>query len=211
VRDRLRSGPAGQGGASLSTVGILSLYKSLNLPGFSHHVIALRGAGGWADVNAEGYYVVGGVSGGTLQIVPGHTVGEGRSTFPVRGFPSGTLFGTRAFSGSAEYRMPLFMVGGAPGILTFFLDRTSLTLFSDVGSAWCPNVAPGREVCNTFSPFLTRRIEIASAGAELNVNLGVLSWDSAYRFRLGVVAPTYNRALFGQSALQVYVVTGVYF
>src|SRR5262249_14686965 len=34
VRDRLRSGPAGQGSASLSTVGILSLYKSLDLPGF---------------------------------------------------------------------------------------------------------------------------------------------------------------------------------
>ncbi len=69
----------------------------------------------------------------------------------------------------------------------------------------------GREVCNSFDPLLTKRIEIASAGAELNVNLGVLSWDSPYRFRLGVVAPTYNRALFGQSAVQVYVVTGVYF
>jgi hypothetical protein len=211
MRDRLRSGPAGQTGGSLSTVGILSLYKSLDLPGFSHHVLALRGAAGWADVNAAGYYVVGGVSGGTIQIVPGYTVGEGRSTFPVRGFPSGTLFGTRAFTGSAEYRAPLRMVGDAPGILPFFLDRTSLTLFTDVGSAWCPNVAPGREVCNSFDPLLTRRIEIASAGAELNVNLGVLSWDSPYRFRLGVVAPTYNRALFGQSAVQVYVVTGVYF
>ncbi|HEV8446652.1 MAG TPA: hypothetical protein VGQ44_07520 [Gemmatimonadaceae bacterium] len=211
VRDRLRSGPAGQGGASLSTVGILSLYKSLDLPGFAHHVIALRGAVGWADVNANGYYVVGGVSGGTFQIVPGYTVGEGRSTFPVRGFPSGTLFGTRAFAGTAEYRAPLRMIGDAVGILPFFFDRTSLTLFSDVGSAWCPNVAPGREVCNTFNPLLTTRTDIASAGAELNVNLGVLSWDSAYRFRLGVVAPTYNRELFGQRAVQVYAVTGVYF
>ena len=114
VRDRLRSGPAGQGGGSLSTVGILSLYKSLDLPGFAHHVIALRGAAGWADVNATGYYDVGGISGGTIQIVPGYSVGEGRSTFPVRGFPSGTLFGTRAFTGSAEYRAPLRMVGDAP-------------------------------------------------------------------------------------------------
>jgi len=211
VRDRLRSGPSAQGGASLSTVGILSLYKSLDLPGFAHHVLALRGAVGWAGVNADGYYVVGGISGGTFQIVPGYTVGEGRSTFPVRGFPSGTLFGTRAFAGSAEYRMPLRLVGTSPGILPLFLDRTSLTLFSDVGSAWCPNVAPGREVCNTFDPLLTKRIEIASAGAEFNVNLGVLSWDSAYRFRLGVVAPTYNGDLFGQKSVQVYLVTGVYF
>ena len=70
VRDRLRSGPAGQGGGSLSTVGILSLYKSLDLPGFSHHVLALRGAAGWADVNATGYYVVGGISGSTSRSFP---------------------------------------------------------------------------------------------------------------------------------------------
>ena len=74
-----------------------------------------------------------------------------------------------------------------------------------------PERCAGREVCNSFDPLLTRHIEIGSVGAELNVNLGVFSWDSPYRFRLGVVAPTYNRALFGQSAVQVYVVTGVYF
>ncbi len=211
VRDRFTSGPAAQGPASLSTVMTLSLYKSLNLPGFAHHVIALRGALGWADVNADGYYDVGGVNGGTFQVVPGYTVGEGRETFPVRGFQSSTLFGTRAFSGTAEYRLPLWLVGESPGILPMFLDRTFISLFTDVGSAWCPSVAPGREVCNIFDPLLTRRVEIASAGAELNVNLGVLSWDSAYRFRLGVVAPTYNRALFGQNSVQVYVVSGINF
>ena len=211
VRERLRSGPAGNGGASFSGVSSLSAFKSLDLPGFSHHVLALRGAVGYSDDRAAGYFAVGGISGGSFQIVPGYTIGEGRETFPVRGFPSGTLLGTRAYSGSAEYRMPLRLVGQSPGILPFFLDRTSLTLFSDVGSAWCPNLAPGREVCNTFDPLLTRHMEIASAGAELNVNLGVLSWDSAYRFRLGVVAPTYNRALFGQHSTQVYLVSGVNF
>ncbi len=211
LRDRFRSGPAAQGGASLSTVATLQLYKSLDLPGFSHHVIALRGAVGWADVNTDGYYDVGGINGGTFQVVPGYTIGEGRETFPVRGFPSSTLFGTRAFSGTAEYRMPLWLVGESPGILPFFLDRTFISFFTDVGSAWCPSVAAGREVCNIFDPLLTRRVEIASAGAELNVNLGILSWDSAYRFRLGVVAPTYNRTLFGQNAVQVYVVSGVNF
>jgi hypothetical protein len=39
----------------------------------------------------------------------------------------------------------------------------------------------------------------------------VLSWDSPYQFRLGVVAPTYNRALFGQPAVQVYLVSGISF
>lgn len=211
VRDRLRSGPAGRGAASLSTVSTLSVFKSLDLPGFSHHVFALRGAFGYADDRADGYYTVGGISGGTFQVVPGYTAGEGAETFPVRGFPSATLIGTQAFAGSAEYRMPLRLIGQSPGILPFFLDRTFLTLFGDVGSAWCPTVASGREVCNTFDPFLTRHIEIASAGAELNVNLGFLSWDSVYRFRLGVAAPTYNRSLAGSRSAQVYVVSGVNF
>ena len=57
----------------------------------------------------------------------------------------------------------------------------------------------------------SKRLAIASAGAELNLNLGVLSWDSPYQFRLGFVAPTYNRALFQQSAFQVYLVSGLSF
>jgi len=158
-----------------------------------------------------GYFGVGGVSGGTFQIIPGYAVGEGRVTFPVRGFEQSTLLGTRAFSGSLEYRAPLLRIGRAPGILPFFFDRSSLTLFTDYGTAWCPTVQVGREVCNTNSEFLTRRLAIASAGAELNLNLGVLSWDSPYQFRLGFVAPTYNRALFQQQAFQVYLVSGLSF
>jgi hypothetical protein len=210
-RDRFKSGPAGNQGSSYSVVTTASAYKSLDLPGFSHHVLAIRGSGGWADERAAGYFGVGGVSGGTFQIVPGYTLGEGRLTFPVRGFESSTLLGTRAFSGSLEYRAPLFMIGRAPGILPFFFDRSSLTLFGDYGTAWCPTVQVGREVCNTNSQFLTSRLAIASAGAELNLNLGVLSWDSPYQFRLGIVAPTYNRALFQQAAVQVYLVSGLSF
>ena len=210
-RDRLKSGPAGNKGSSYSVITTAGAYKSLNLSGFSHHVIALRGAVGWADERAAGYFGVGGVSGGTFQVIPGYAVGEGRVTFPVRGFEQSTLLGTRAFSGTFEYRAPLFRIGRAPGILPFFFDRSSLTLFSDYGTAWCPTVQIGREVCNTNSEFLTKRLAIASAGAELNLNLGVLSWDSPYQFRLGFVAPTYNRALFQQSAFQVYLVSGLSF
>jgi hypothetical protein len=211
VRDRLRSGANATGTQSVSTVGTASLYKSLDLPGFAHHVIALRGAAGYADDRASGYFFVGGVSGSSFQIIPGYTLGEGRKTFPVRGFSAGTLAGTRAITGSAEYRIPLFLTGGAPGPLPFFLDRSSLTLFGDYGSAWCPNLAADREVCNSNTPLLTRRVSIASAGAELNLNLGVLSWDTPYRFRLGVVTPQHNAAYFGRQSVQVYVVSGISF
>ena len=60
---------------------------------------------GWAKTNAS--FEVGGVSGGTFQILPGYTVGEGRRSFPVRGFPAGALSGVRAVAASAEYRAPL--------------------------------------------------------------------------------------------------------
>jgi outer membrane protein assembly factor BamA len=208
----MRSGPAGNGGASYSTVGSLSLFKSLDLPGFAHHVIALHGSAGYADERAAGYYSVGGVSGGTIQLIPGYVIGEGAQTFPVRGFVPGTLIGTRALSASAEYRAPLWMIGNAPGLLPLFFDRTSITFFGDYGSAWCPDVQAGREVCNTSTdPNLTRRLTIGSAGAELNVNAAPLTWDSPYRFRLGVAIPTQNAAFFGRTGAQVYFVTGIGF
>ena len=211
VRDRLTSGGAGKGASSISVVGSASVYKSLNLPGFAHHVIALRGVAGWADDRASQYFSVGGVSGNTFQIIPGYAIGEGRKPFPVRGFLPGTLIGTRALVGSVEYRLPLLLTGGAPGPLPFFLDRSSLTLFADYGTAYCPNVKAGREVCNNSNPTLTSQLDIGSAGAELNLNLGVLSWDSPYRFRFGLAAPTYNRALFGRPKVEAYVISGISF
>ena len=87
----------------------------------------------------------------TFEIVPGYVIGEGRRTFPVRGFEAGTVAGIRAFAGSVEYRVPLFLVGNSPSILPFFVDRSSLTLFGDYGTAWCPSVKAGREVCTPMT------------------------------------------------------------
>jgi hypothetical protein len=211
VRDRFNSGASGNGGASYSTVGQAAIYKSLDLPGFAHHVIAVRGSAGVADARASGYYLVGGPSGSTYEIIPGYTLGEGRKTFPVRGFAAGTLAGTRAFTGSAEYRVPLFLLGGAPGPLPFFFDRSSLTFFGDYGAAWCPEIDIDREVCNQPRPVFTDRLAISSVGAELNLNLGLLSWDVPYRFRFGLVSPLENRNTFGRRRLQAYVIGGISF
>ncbi|HEY4305849.1 MAG TPA: hypothetical protein VGM82_15355 [Gemmatimonadaceae bacterium] len=211
VRDRFNSGANGDQGSSYSTVGQAAIYKSLDLPGFAHHVIALRASGGIADERAAGYFLVGGVSGSSYEIIPGYTLGEGRKTFPVRGFESGTLGGTRAATASAEYRIPLLLMGGAPGPLPFFFDRSSLTLFGDYGVAWCPDINADREVCNQPRSVLTDKLDISSVGAELNLNLGLLSWDTPYRFRLGVVSPMANRDLFGRQRVQMYMVAGISF
>jgi hypothetical protein len=84
-----------------------------------------------------------------------------------------------------------------------------LTFFGDYGSAWCGAAVPGAEVCNRASQL--GRYSIGSVGGELNVNLGVLSWDSPYRFRLGLAHPVQNGLLFGEKRWQAYLVAGVSF
>jgi hypothetical protein len=199
--------------ASVSILGAASGFKSLPLPGFAHHVGALRLAGGGIDSRGTGYLEVGGISGGTLDVLPGYTLGEGRRTFGVRGFPAATLLGVRAFAGSVEYRAPLGLPGRGLGTLPLFLDRTSVTIFGDAGSAWCPGLyaarrAPatslctqaeydiGRTVATNFLPLIYTDPElIGSVGAELNVSAAILSWDAPFRYRVGIAAPVVGRDL----------------
>lgn len=179
-----RWGRGATAAASRTYVGAATGYKSLDLPGFARHVAALRVAGGLADRNATSTLEVGGVSGGTLSVLPGYAVGTGRQTFPVRGFGAASLEGTRAFAASFEYRAPLVIPGRGLGLLPFFVDRTSLSLFYDAGAAWCPT-----SLAASCYPAERENRWIASVGGELNLSAAVLSWDVPYRFRLGLAHP----------------------
>jgi hypothetical protein len=207
VRYRWRSSPPSTDTSSTgerfstfttSAVASLSLYKSLDLPGFAHHVIAARGTLGAQDNRGVDYFEVGGVSGGVLDVLPGYALGEGRRTFSVRGFPEATLNGIRAFQGSAEYRAPLRLPGRGVGTLPLFLDRMSVTLFGDVGSAWCPGVyaarsAPSTSLCTAtdvaFIDVPEKPDVIASAGGELNLTAALLTWDYPFWWRAGYAVP----------------------
>ena len=204
-----RFATAGAPGNTFSAVAAASVYKSLDFPGFSHHVLALRGAAGYADDNATNYIDVGGVSGSTLTIVPGVQFGGEARNFPVRGFEPGTLVGLRAYSASAEYRVPLTFVDHGWSLLPFFVDRGSLSVFYDLGSAWCPRVLAPGALCT--QPQLAERNTIASAGAELNLTAAVLEWDTPYRFRVGFAVPSLGRSFFGPSGVAGYFALGVYF
>jgi hypothetical protein len=201
----------GWGGSNASSTGVLAVtgYKSFDFPGFGHHVLALRGAIGSSDDKATDYLEVGGVSGSTLTLVPGVVIGGGGRTFPVRGFEGATLVGLRAYSGTAEYRLPLAMFGGGWGLLPFFADRSSLSVFYDAGAAWCPRVIPGGPVCR--EPALTSHTTIASYGLELNLTSAVLEWDTPYRFRAGAAFPARNRRFFGSNDAKVYFAIGLAF
>lgn len=209
ARERLKSGFSALGGASTSLVGSTSLYKALDLPGYAHHVIALRGSAGWADTRANSYFDVGGASGGTYQVFPGYTVGEGRKTFPVRGFAPGAAQGIRAATTSVEYRAPLLLTQRSISTLPAFLQRSSLTLFGDYGVAWCPTTVATRQVC--VDPSEEKKTELASIGGEISVAAGLLSWDSPTRLRLGVAMPLLNGTALGAKSLTVYFTTGLSF
>jgi hypothetical protein len=200
--------------ATRSTVAAVTGYKSVNLPGFAHHVFAVRASGGWRDDKSTDYFEVGGTSGTPVTIIAGYTVGEGAQDFGVRGFEPASLVGTRAIAGSAEYRMPLVMPGRGLGALPFFLQRGSLTLFSDYGSAWCPGPLTGLVCTQAINDRygLTQHRWIGSCGAELNLDAAVLSWDAPYRFRFGVAAPYHDDGLLGAAKkVSLYFASGLSF
>ena len=209
VRERLKSEFNGTGGPSTSVVSTLALFKSLDLPGYSHHVLAGRLSGGWADTKTNAHFEVGGLSGSTFQVFSGYTIGEGRRTFPVRGFAPATLQGIRAMAGSVEYRAPLSLVHRSVSTLPTFLQRSSLTLFGDYGVAWCPGTLTTRQVC--FDPNDEVKRDIASVGGEVGVNAGLLSWDSATRLRLGLAVPVRNGSTLGTKSVTGYFTVGLSF
>lgn len=215
---------------SLSVVGATSAFKSLDLPGYAHHVLALRVAGGAVDSKGTSFLEVGGLSGSVVDLLPGYALGEGRRTFGVRGFPEGALIGMRAMTGSIEYRAPVKVFSRGLGPLPLFLGRTSLTTFGDVGSAWCPGTFPSRSLpaaslCTQAHYDVGRTTAvgeqplvylsptwIGSVGTEFNADAAIFNWDRPLRWRLGAVLPVINRERSGsEERWGAYFTVGVSF
>lgn len=198
-------------GASAITrtaIGVARAYKSLDLPGYAHHVLAFRGSVGATDRNGTSELSVGGTSGAAVEIIPTVTIGGEPRTFPVRGYLPGTQYGLAAASGTVEYRAPMMSVLRGYRLLPIFFDRTSLTLFADGGSAWCPASVASNALCRTV-PMRPRWL--GSVGAELNLNAAVLDYDSQYRMRLGVAAPLAERRATGVPVARAYFTFGTSF
>ncbi len=197
AQQRWQDGRGATDGASRRAVGVARAYRSLDLPGFAHHVLALRVAGGVADRRAATEFSAGGVSGSSALLLPGVSVGDPARTFGVRGFPAGAQRGLQAAAASVEYRAPLLLPARGLDLLPAFLDRVSLGAFADAGSAWCPPSVDRAEqtLCRrtgTGAPDLAASPDaprwLASVGAELNLD-AALQYVQGYRFRLGIAAP----------------------
>jgi hypothetical protein len=141
---------------------------------FAYPVLALRGAIGAFDGPIGDQLSVGGVSSGTLLFGFGQEVGTLR-TFPVRGYAGGTLHGRRAATLTAEYRVPLTLLGRSLGHLPLGADKLALAVFGDVGDAW-----------NAGEPARLHRLR--AVGAELVGDITV-SYDLPLRARVGVAQP----------------------
>lgn len=202
VRQRWESS---SGAAGRNAVAVTDLYKSLDLPGFAHHVIALRAAAGGADRRSPSVFDVGGVSGSSLEVVPGVDIGSSARTFPARGFQSGIEEGIVATAASVEYRAPLAMPSRGLGLVPLFIDRASLALFADAARAACPGAAT--PAC---SPLGADGPTLASVGAELDLD-AALQFDVPYRFRIGVAHPVHGGGYADAPSLTTYVTLGASF
>ncbi len=191
---------------SSSVIGTMSAYKSLDFPGFAHHVIAFRAAAGWEDNKAADELDAGGVSGTTLSIAPGVIVGDPQRTFFARGFPAAVQEGTRALAATLEYRMPLVIPVAGLKMLPVFLQRVSAIAFADAASAWCPSGVANASLCSNGMI----RDWMASAGAELHVD-AALKYDVPYTFRFGIATPVVGREYFGGANVAVYFALGLAF
>jgi WD40-like Beta Propeller Repeat len=191
---------------STSAIGVASAYKSLNLPGFAHHVLALRVAAGWEDEKSTDFFSAGGISGSTLSIAPGVTVGDPQRTFFARGFPAGVQQGTRALAANLEYRAPISLPAMGLKMLPVFLQRVSAVAYADAASAWCPYGLTESVLCTDGTP----RDWMSSAGVELHLDAAV-QYDVPYTFRFGTATPLAGRSYFGGGSLVVYFALGLAF
>jgi hypothetical protein len=171
-------------GAVGEAIATGAVARSIPLPGFARHVLAARAAVGVTDPTSLAFMSVGGLSGSSLQVIPGVEVGDAQRTFFVRGFAPSTQVGVRAAAASTEYRVPLMRVGRGAGHFPVFLQKVSLLAFADAGAAWCDRIVAASPVCSVPAP----RNWIASAGGELTLDAAV-QYDVLYRFRLGFARP----------------------
>jgi hypothetical protein len=178
-----------------SVIAAAAAYKSIDLPGFAHHVLAARAAWGASGGDSPRSFSVGGTSGAPLPVLPGLTFGQ-RRTFGVRGFPPGSRAGSHAIAGTLEYRVPLAHPSEGEDLWPVFLDRVSAALFADAGTAWTGGV--GDPAGGAW---------LVSLGAELNLDAAV-PYDVPYRLRLGVAIPVSRADVPQASSITAYVRLG---
>lgn len=182
VADSL-SGMMGADRSVDEVLGQLRWYRTVAGSGFARHVLALRLAGGAArgpDADA-GWFRAGGSTGSPEGITGLELFGGSSIFFGVRGYDPGARTGRIAWTGSAEYRVPLALVHRGLGAWPAYVDRVFGSVFVDAGNAWGPDESPGG-----FEN--ARRSTLVGAGAEIVTDF-LLFWTEPLRLRVGAAVP----------------------
>ncbi|MDX1492486.1 MAG: hypothetical protein R3253_00325 [Longimicrobiales bacterium] len=173
-------------GADRSTAQVLgSLRGAIPLweAGYARQVLAFRAAGAMAaGPGADpGQFRVGGTTGQPEPITGLELFGGSFFFLPVRGYEPSSRFGRYAWSASAEYRLPLWMIHEGFRAWPIHIHRMMAAAFFDAGNAWGPDVW----VTGFRNPL---RTAIASTGAELTLEM-LTFFDIELRLRGGVAFP----------------------
>lgn len=172
---RRRRALDGSGAWSDELRGDLTTYLALPLPGFAHWVLVGEGRAARSSGPNGPLFGVGGVSSGTIAVVPGLSVGGATRTFPLRGYPASGRRYDRASTVVGELRVPLALVGR--GILGggFGIDRVAVNLFGEAGGGW-----------NAGDPAIP--LALRDVGGEVDLGVAV-AYNLAFRVHAGIAVP----------------------
>jgi Tol biopolymer transport system component len=151
--------------------------------GFAKHVLAVQATGGVAGGPGSNNlpYRVGGASGRPEPVTGLELFGGRFEFFPVRGYDPQRRFGKYAWTASAEYRFPLWLVNRGLGAWPLHVDRAIGSVFFDIGNTWGPDV-----LASGFPNPLQRAL--MSLGVEMTTEL-MTFFDIQVRVRGGVAVP----------------------
>ncbi|NNL30437.1 MAG: hypothetical protein HKO77_05410 [Gemmatimonadetes bacterium] len=182
IPDSLRS-VAGSDRSTVQALGSVRGAVPLWRAGHARQVLAFRASGGVSGGPGAdpGNFRVGGATGRPEPVTGLELFGGTSFFFPVRGYEPSSRFGRYAWSASAEYRLPLWMIHAGFRAWPIHLDRMMASVFFDVGNAWGPDVW----VTGFQNPL---RTAIASSGAEVTAEM-VTFYDIQLRVRGGVAFP----------------------
>ncbi len=154
--------------------------------GFAHHVLAVRAAALLRTGDSAPLSSLGGAPGGALDVGFG-TVGGG-NFLSLRGFPDGVRVGTRGWSASLEYRVPITLVDRGNGLAPYLLESLAAAAFLDAGDAWCAANQQRAAVCNASDPAGGPGDVLAAAGVEVAADVATF-FQQPFRVRVGVGVP----------------------
>ena len=144
----------------------------------------------------------------TVDVVPGYTVGEGRRTFGVRGFPAASVYGTQRRGRVARVPRAAHDGHARLRLLPFFFDHSSLTAFADAGVATCARTSALSSASARHRAVIGRTI--ASAGAELGSRRrAVLEWDLAAAVPHRLARARRRARRHGAKAVSAYLAFGL--